>query len=242
MVEQGEDKHLDKGVFYFPQMAQIRKIDQLTDSEILLWLRLEKGTPLSHSPGQFVQVTVLGIGEAPISICSSPSRTEGFELCVRAVGNLSMAVHRLSVGSWVGIRGPYGKGFPVDIMRGQNVIVVAGGIGLAPSRSLVNYILDHRDAFGRLVVVCGAKTPASLLFRDELKTWAAHPDLEIHVTVDEPDESWSGRTGVVTEPLREISIDPGQTLAAVTGPPVFYRFVAAELLEKRLPEDRIYFS
>jgi len=227
---------------YQPVAAHIVQATELTDSEILLELQLDNGQALGHAAGQFVQVSVFGVGEAPISVCSSPTQTQTFEICVRAVGNVTNAVHRLEVGDWVGIRGPYGHGFPADEMVDKHILVVAGGIGLPPLRPLIQLILEKREQYGRLIIVYGARTPKDLLFKDELDSWTTRDDVEFHLIVEEPDDKWKGPVGVVTIPLRRINIEPAKTVvAAAVGPPVMYRFVAFELLQKGLPGDNIYF-
>ena len=230
-------------VFYRPALAQVLQVEQVTESEKLFALRMADGEPLGHEPGQFVQMSVFGYGEAPISICSSPTRTDSFDLCVRAVGTVSNAIHDLSVGDWLGIRGPYGRGFPVTEIEGKDLLIVAGGIGLAPLRSLITYVLHHRDKYGRLVIVYGARTPSAVLFTDEVAEWSNMPGVETLVTVDKPDAAWTGRTGVVTTIIRELDFGSVSSLVSVVvGPPVMYRFVAMELFNKGLEADRIFFS
>lgn len=229
--------------FYQPELARVIAKQRLTTMMVLLRLQLASGELLDHSPGQFLQISLPGYGEAPISFCSSPTQTQSFELCVQAVGNLSEAMHELRPGDFVGVRGPYGHGFPIEQMRARDVLCVAGGIGLAPLRSLINYVADRRSEFGRMILVYGARTPAERLFKDDLATWDARDDFETIYTVDNPSDDWTGRIGVVTIPLRdEVEIDPSRTTAAVVGPPVMYRFVAAELLAKGMAEDDILFS
>mgnify|MGYP006309602539 CR=1 FL=1 len=201
----------------------------------MIELELADRSALGHKPGQFVQVSLFGYGEVPISVCSSPTRTDRFKLCVRPVGRVTDALYVASEGDWVGIRGPYGRGFPIRTMRNRDVLAVAGGFGLAPLRSLIQYVRDNREAYGRLVVVYGARTPSMILFRNDVEAWERSRDMEMVLTVDEADESWTGRTGVLTEPLKkEIDLTPRSTVAAVVGPPVMFRFVAAELLSKEI--------
>jgi len=228
-------------ISYVPEPAVISRITDLTETEKLFLLKKVNGN-LAFSAGQFVQVSVPGYGEAPFSVCSSPLDTDSFEICVRSVGHVSDALHSLSPGDGLGIRGPYGRGFPVEKMKYNDLLVVAGGIGLAPLRSLISYACVHRKYFGRLIVVYGAKTPSSLLFREDLARWESDIGMRVYQIVDEPDNAWKGPTGVLTDPLKEIRIDPQRTVAAVVGPPVVFRFVAMELFNKNLQEDRIYFS
>ena len=229
-------------ISYIPRLARVTDVRQEGDSAVLS-LAFADGRPLGHKSGQFVQISVFDYGEAPISVCSSLTRSDRFELCVQPVGNVSRAIQNLGTDDWVGIRGPYGQGcFPLKTMKGADVLLIAGGIGLAPMRSLIDYIRDNRDDYGRFLVICGAKTPSEILFREEVDGWADDPDMELYVTVDEPDDAWEGRTGVVTDPLKEIDLDPDAAIAAACGPPVMFRFIAMGLKKKGLDPSRIYFS
>ncbi|MCU0502865.1 MAG: FAD/NAD(P)-binding protein [Anaerolineae bacterium] len=231
------------GSMYIPSPAKIVKVEQLTALEKLFQVELPVGQSLGHDPGQFVEVSLLGIGEAPISISSSPSRSNGhFELCVRKVGDVTAAMHTLKAGATIGVRGPFGHGFPVENMRGKDIIFAAGGLGLAPARSLINQVLDERDKFGRVIILYGAKNPSELLFRDELEQWSNRSDIEFHVTVDRPDSTWVGNAGVITTLFKFVTVSPRSTVAVTVGPPIMYRFVLMELLSKGIPEGQIWMS
>jgi len=228
---------------YAPEFARLADVRPLTELEKLFTIELPNGRALGHEPGQFVMVSVPGIGEAPISITSSPSRSNGtFELCVRKVGDVTSALHRMRPGDYVGIRGPFGHGFPIEQMRGKDLLFAPGGLGLAPLRSLINQVLDERGSFGRVIILYGAKRPTELLFRDELEEWAAREDVEFHVTVDRGDETWDGHIGVITTLFPLVTVDPRNTVAVTCGPPIMYRFVIMELLGKGIPETQIYLS
>ena len=228
---------------YLPVMARVLKTEQMTELEKLLTLQLPGGRSLGNEPGQFVECSLLGIGEAPISISSSPSRSNGtFELCIRRVGDLTSALHQLEPGDTLGVRGPFGNGFPVGRMRGKDVLFAAGGLGLAPLRSLINQVLDERGAFGRVIILYGTKHPTEVLFNEELQGWAARDDVEFHMTVDRADEDWTGNVGVITTLFPKVTINPRNTVAATCGPPIMYRFVLMELLGKGIPETQIYLS
>jgi NAD(P)H-flavin reductase len=228
---------------FLPNFVRILNIRELTALEKVFTLSLPNGKPLGHRPGQFVEVSMLGVGEAPISISSSPSRSEeSFQLCVRNVGDVTGALHRLKVGDKIGIRGPFGRGFPYEKFRGKDVLFAPGGLGLAPLRSLINQVLDERAMYGRVILLYGAKTPGELLFKDELQAWGERSDLELWVTVDRGDETWTGNTGVITTLFRHISVYPRNTVAITCGPPVMYRFVLMELFGKGIPEGNIYLS
>lgn len=230
------------GSLYLPRMAEIVQVERLTEKEKLFTLRLEKGQALGQHPGQFVEVSVLGIGEAPISVSSSPTRNGTFELCVRAVGDVTNALHRMGPGDWVGIRGPFGHGFPVEKMRGKDLLFAAGGLGLAPLRSLIQFVLDERESFGRVIILYGARNPSELLFTDELAEWAQRRDVEFHLTVDRADATWTGHVGVITTLFPGVAVNPRSTVAVTCGPPIMYRFVLIELLAKGIPENQIYLS
>jgi NAD(P)H-flavin reductase len=232
-------------------MAQLVDVEQMTALEKLFRIQLPEDQDLGHDPGQFVMLSILGIGEAPISITSSPSRSNGdFELCVRQVGNVTNALHAMEPGSKVGIRGPFGKGFPIDEMRGKDVLFAPGGLGLAPLRSLINQVLDERDDFERVMILYGAKRRSELLFRDELNQWVERDDVECLLTVDCEDEGeeWNPNQpltcniGVITTLFPDIEIDAQNTIAITCGPPIMYRFVLMEMLDKGIPESNIYLS
>jgi sulfite reductase subunit B len=228
---------------YLPLMARLLRAEQMTKLEKLFTLELPDGAHLGNEPGQFVEVSLLGIGEAPISVSSSPSRSNGtFELCVRNVGDVTNALHQMQPGGVVGIRGPFGTPFPIDRMKGKDVLFAAGGLGLAPLRSLINQVLDERAFFGRVIILYGTKQPGEILFADELQEWAGRDDVEFHMTVDRGDESWQGHVGVITTLFPRITVNPRDTVAATCGPPIMYRFVLMELLGKGIPETQIYLS
>ena len=228
---------------FIPVQARIDKIEPQTALEKVFTLSLPQGMSLGNRPGQFVEVSVLGVGEAPISISSSPSRSAGtFELCIRNVGNVTNAIHQLRVGDMLGVRGPFGRSFPIEKFRGKDVLFTPGGLGLAPLRSLINQVIDERAMFGRVIILYGARNPSELLFKDELALWAKRSDIEFHVTVDRADEDWKGNVGVITTLFRHISLNPRNTVCAICGPPVMYRFVLMELAGKGISEGNIYLS
>jgi len=234
---------LDERQLYLPTFVRILDIKPLTELEKVFTFELPNGRPLGHRPGQFVDVSVLGVGEAPISISSSPSRSsKSFELCVRRVGDVTSALHSLKPGDRVGIRGPFGRGFPFEKFRGKDLLFAPGGLGLAPLRSLINQVIDERAMFGRVVILYGARNPGELLFKDELKRWDEMEDVELYLTVDRGDDSWTGNTGVITTLFRNISVYPRNTVAATCGPPIMYRFVMMELFGKGISEGNIWLS
>lgn len=226
---------------YLCRPATVTAIQALTDKEKLFDIQLTGG-PLGHAPGQFVEVSALGYGEAPISVASSPTVADRFQLCVRNAGNVTGALHRLQPGATIGIRGPFGRGFPVEKMGGRDVLFVAGGLGLAPLRSLINYAFDRRQEFGQITILIGARTPGELLFRSEFEAWGRRFDADVHVTVDRPDGAWTGHVGVITTLFPKIKVDPKTTIVVIVGPPVMYRFALAETFAKGVPQDQVYVS
>jgi len=229
---------------YVPKLATIVKKTPMTLSETLFELKLDDGSELNHKPGQFVEVSVFGIGEAPISLSSSPTNKETFELCVRKLGNLTSKLHKLNVGDKVGIRGPFGNGFDVNSLKGQDLLFIAGGLGIAPLRSLFNYVLAKRKEYGRVFLLYGCKEPKEMLFGDELASLALRDDVEFKSTVNwcPENELWKGNIGVITTLIPLVNFDPEQTLAILCGPPVMYKFVVADLKSKKVPDDHIIMS
>ena len=227
---------------YTPELATITKIKRFTSMEKWFEIKLLSGRSLGHQPGQFVQVSLFGAGEAPISVTSSPTKKDTFELCIREAGMVTKIFHNLDVGSTIGIRGPFGKGFDVEKYKGKNILIIGGGIGIVPLRSLINYVIDNRSDYGRLIIVYGAKSPDDLLYPDELKDWEKSDNIEYHVTVDQGNKDWKWNTGVITSLIPALKLDLPNTIAAVVGPPIMYKFALMSLKTKLLPEENIYLS
>jgi sulfhydrogenase subunit gamma (sulfur reductase) len=229
---------------YIPEPAEVLRVEKLTELETFFEVKLPGGRDLGHQPGQFVQVSLFGIGEAPISICSSPLHRGSFEMVVRRVGNVTEALHRLSPGDRVGIRGPFGKGFPVTEFEGKDTVFVAAGLGLPPLRSLINTLIDkgQRKRFGRIIILYGAKSPAEFLFNDERAQWQSRTDLEYAVTVDCATNGWRGKIGVITTLIPDLELDLSKTVAAIVGPPVMYKFAILALRSKGLSDEQVYVS
>jgi len=232
---QGSTEHV-------PVPGRIVQIAQLTPNEKFFAVRLDRPRPLVYCPGQFVQLWVPLIGEAPISISSSPDGSDTFEMAIRRVGNVTRALHQMREGDTVGIRGPYGHGFPIDELKGNDVVLVAGGIGYAPLRSLLKHMLRHRSDYGRVILVYGARTPQDFLFYDELQSMFSEGKAEIQLTVDRPAADWPGHVGVVTTLLTDLWIEVPRTYVVVCGPPIMYKFVILTLDRYRLPPDRVLLS
>jgi NAD(P)H-flavin reductase len=229
---------------FVPKLATIIKKTSMTSMETLFEIKLDDKTELNHKPGQFVEVTAFGIGEAPISLSSSPTHKGTFEVCVRKLGNVTTRLHKLNAGDKVGIRGPFGNGFDVDSLKGKDLLFIAGGLGIAPLRSLINYVFDNRKDYGRVFLLYGCKEPKELLFGDEMQAMSSREDVEFKPTVNwcPETELWNGNIGVITTLIPQVSFDPEKTTAILCGPPVMYKFVIADLKGRNVPDDHIIMS
>jgi NAD(P)H-flavin reductase len=194
------------------------------------------------APGQFNMLYAFGQGESAISISGDPSRGGALVHTVRAVGLTTTAICRSAPGDVLGVRGPFGRAWPVDDAEGRDVVVVAGGVGLAPLRPVVYHVLAHRERYGRLVVLYGSRSPDLLLFGDELAAWADRDDLELALTVDAAGRSWRGRVGVVPQLIADAALQGERTVSMVCGPEVMMRFAVAALRDRGVPAQRIHLS
>lgn len=196
----------------------------------------------SFQPGQFSMLWVFGVGELPISISGDPGERQRLVYTVRSVGQATHALVSRGVGSSIGVRGPFGTGWPVEAARGRDVIIVAGGIGLAPLRPVIYEVLHHPKEYGRLVVLYGARSPRDVLYRKELAAWARHRETQVLLTVDYGGLSWRGHVGVVTTLFKYARLQPRRSVAMVCGPEIMMRFVTRELEAQGVARDDIYVS
>lgn len=228
---------------YRPELATVLWAKPVTAMEMAFAFRLDSGRELGHWPGQFVEVSMAGMGEAPISVSSAPTRQGSFELVVRKVGNVTGAMHKLKAGDKIGIRGPFGVRFPVDgALLGKDILFICGGIGFVPMRSAIQCVLDNRKQYGRVTVLYGAKSPADRLFCDEAGAWSKVEGVAYMETVDRGDAQWKGNVGVITTLLPKVKNASADTVAIVCGPPIMYKFVLIELSNMGIARDRIYVS
>jgi len=227
---------------YLPQLATVEKSRLMNATELYIRLSMDNGQ-FEYKPGQFVEVSVAGMGEAPISISSSPTKKDGFELVVRKVGNVTNAIHKLKAGDKLGIRGPYGNGcYPTEEAKGKNLIFICGGIGLVPQRSFINYVLDNRDDYGELTVLLGTKCHTQRFFHSELEAWTKRDDIHFLETIDQADDCWEGNVGVVTTLIPKIETELSSAQIFVCGPPIMYKFVLLALEEDKVPHENIYLN
>jgi sulfite reductase subunit B len=227
---------------YVPESASIAKVEVLTPQERLFEFRLDSGKDLGHKPGQFAQISLPGLGEAPISISSSPDLKGSFEMVVRNVGRLSGALHNMEAGAKVGVRGPFGTSFPVEELKGKDLVFICGGIGLVPVRSAIHYVLNRRKDYGKVSILYGTKSVEERFFLSELQDWEKRSDVNYLDTVDRADDKWKGNVGVITKLIPKVEVDPIKTRVIICGPPIMYKFVLIELMSKGLPEEHVYVS
>jgi NAD(P)H-flavin reductase len=227
-----------------PKLFKVTERKQLNPETFTLAAESEDGSPFSFGPGQFNMLYVFGKGEIPISISGEPERTDRVIHTVQDVGAVSHAFCELQPGESFGLRGPFGRGWPVEEAKGRDVLLMAGGLGLAPLRPVLYHVLANRDDYNRVVVLYGARNRERLLFEDELRQWRQRFDLEIMVTLDLANPKWHGRVGVVTSLGRPASqmVDMSEAVAFVCGPHIMMRFSARELLKRGISADRLYIS
>jgi len=229
---------------YLPRQARVEEII-VENSQIrtftLSFTDQEYNRSFSYRPGQFLMVSLPHCGEAPISFSSSPARPGTFQLSVRRAGKLTAAMHALGSGDRIGLRGPYGRPFPMENLAGQDLLFVAGGIGLAPLRSVIATCFAEREKYGRITVLYGSRTPSDIAFLADLERWARSADCDCRLTVDavEEGDGWAGPVGVVTHLLEQAAVAPGSSTALVCGPPLMIRVIVNALSARGFADERI---
>lgn len=218
---------------YLPYIAEIIEIEEETPDIKTFRLKFrDKAVEESfdYKPGQFVEFSVFGEGEAPFCISNSPTRKSSIECSVKRMGKVTQALHELDIGDTIGIRGPYGNGFPLQDLKGKNLLFVAGGIGLAPLRSLINYCLDNREDFKKITIVNGARTSNDLVYKNEYQIWQKEKDTHLYLTIDCQEKNWTCMVGVVPKVLERIRPSCEDSVAIVCGPPIMIRYTIPVLL------------
>ncbi|MDP2896704.1 MAG: FAD/NAD(P)-binding protein [bacterium] len=234
---------------YIPYPVRIDKITiENADRDLktlkLVFLNKEDEESFQYLPGQFAELSVFGKGESPIGIASSPTE-QGFLLfTVKRVGVLTSDLHDSEEGRIIGVRGPLGKPYPLDVMEGKNVVIVGGGFAFTTLRSTIRYILapQNRSRFEKVTCIYGARSPGELMYKEELKEWEANPDIDMHITVDKGDESWTGREGFVPTVLKQVAPSADNAIALVCGPPIMLKFTFPVLLELDFAPEMIVVS
>ena len=216
-----------------PYLARLVRIEDIAPEIKLMEVEMIEGqqlNPLDFKPGQFAFISAFGVGEAPFGIAALPSSRK-LEFAVQRLGTVTTELHELAEGDVIGIRGPLGNHFPLDEFVGKDIVVCGGGIGGAPLRPVIEYILQRREDYGKLTILWAARSPDLLLFREDYDTWQNSPDTELHLTVDQGDEEWDGNVGLITELLKKIAPESDNAIAITCGPPVMI-FYADKVLEE----------
>lgn len=216
--------------------------DNLIHTFTFEFLREEDEKSFVYRPGQFAEVSVFGKGEAPFGMASSPTEPGHLKFSVARVGVVTSALHSMPEGSILGVRGPLGNSYPIEELKGKNVVIIGGGFAFTTLRSLTTYILHNRGDFGNLTVIYGARNPGLLLYKDELAEWEKRSDINLICTIDAPAEGWKGRVGFVPAVTKEVAPSSDNAYAIVCGPPVMIRFTMPVLEELGFPPERIIMS
>jgi NAD(P)H-flavin reductase len=220
-----------------PRPFRVERRTRETYDTFTLELAPVRGDPPTVAPGQFTMLYAFGVGEVPISVSGSP-----LVQTIRAVGPVTRALCASRPGTVIGVRGPFGTSWPVDLAKGRDVLILAGGVGLPPVRPALYHVLEHRADYGRVTVLYGARTPEDLVFTKELERWRSRMDVDLDVTVDAGTGGWRGKVGVVTTLIPRARLDPDETIAFVVGPEIMMRFAARALVDEGLSADRIWIS
>lgn len=226
-----------------PTVYRIQRVRQEMRDTFTLELVPEDGSEIPpFTGGQFNMLYVFGVGEIPISISGDPAQASSLMHTTRAVGTVSRAMQQLKRGDVLGVRGPFGSHWPLEQAMNKDVVIAAGGLGLAPLRSIMYQLITRREHYGRVVLLYGARTPEDILYRSELEHWSGQRDLDIYVTVDRASSTWHGSVGVVTRLISRASFAPTQTVAFVCGPEIMMRFTATALEACGVNAEQIYIS
>ena len=225
-----------------PARFRVASVSAETEDTWTLEMEAVGGEALEFAPGQFTMLYAHGVGEVPISISGDPAGAERLVHTVRAVGPVSDAICTTAAGRELGVRGPFGRGWPLAEAEGLDVVVVAGGVGLAPLRSVLYSVLAERERFGRLVLLYGGRRPDQLLYRAEIDRWREHDDVEVELTVDAAGSDWRGGVGVVPALVERAGLEPERSIAMVCGPEVMMRFTIDSLLGAGFAEERVWLS
>jgi sulfhydrogenase subunit gamma (sulfur reductase) len=227
---------------FIPYLATLKAAIPLTSDIKLLSVELEDSeirASFDYKPGQFALLSAFGEGEAPFGIVSLPLKRDGLEFAVRRIGTVTRALHELEPGDTLGVRGPFGNYFPLEDYEGKNIIIIGGGIGMAPLRPVINRILERRDNYEELLIINGARTPQDLVFQPEFPTWMKAPRTKLELTVDKGDEHWKGRVALVPDVVKELAPSPDNTIAIICGPPIMIRFTLAGLRNLGFKDNQI---
>jgi NAD(P)H-flavin reductase len=221
-----------------PLLGSLAGVKDLADGIKLFQVEMN-GNGFSYEPGQFAFLSAFGVGEAPFGLASTMERTPVLEFAINRVGTVTSAMHRMEPGAVLGVRGPLGNSFPMEAMKGKEIVVLGGGIGGAPLRPVIHSILDHRAEYGRLTILWAARSPSLLVFTDEYDAWRAASDTDLYLTVDEGDAGWTGNVGLITELLEQVAPSAENTVAVICGPPIMIKFVILTLKKLGFADEQM---
>ena len=229
---------------YLPNLATVESIKQETPDIKTLRMVFQDGQlqkAFTYKPGQFIEFSLWGEGEAPFCLASSPTRSGYIECSIKRMGKVTKAIHDLEQGETVGIRGPYGNGFPLDELKGKNLIFVGGGIGLAPLRSLIWNVIDNQKEYKNITIIYGARSVADLAYKDDLEEWGKNSKVNLTLTVDPGGETggWKGKVGLVPTILEEVNPSPENAFVITCGPPIMIKFTLVSLLKLDFAPEKI---
>jgi NAD(P)H-flavin reductase len=230
---------------YIPVPVRVEKIRTESDDKTLRTFDLtfcREEDKFDFMPGQFCQLSILGKGEAPFGIASSPTEPESLKFTINRVGTVTTALHYLKEGDIIGMRGPLGNWYPVEKFKGSNVVVVGGGFAFTTLRAFTMYLLKNRKDYKDITIVYGARRPGLLLYRDELEEWEKRDDLKLHLTIDQAAEGWNKKVGFVPTIAKEVAPSPKDAWVVLCGPPIMIKYTLPVLAELGFPHDRIYTS
>ncbi|MFH0731612.1 MAG: FAD/NAD(P)-binding protein [Candidatus Omnitrophota bacterium] len=217
-------------------------LDVITETPTIRTLKLKPVEQITFAAGQFIELTIPGVGEAPFTPSSRPAVKDTMEVSIMKVGKVTEKIHQLKKGDMVGLRGPFGKGYPLDDFKGKEILVIGGGCGFAPLRSLMYALFDRSKDFKKLFFRGGCRTSKELVYKDETQSWHTRSDLNIKLTVDSGDETWKGNVGLVTSILDDVDMDYSKGVAIICGPPIMMKFATKKALEMGFKEENIYLS
>ena len=233
---------------YLPNLALVRKIVDENDVKDIKTFQLVFKNPettkdFKYICGQFAELSLFGLGECPIGIASSPL-DDYLEFTVKKVGMVTTAIHNCEEGITIGIRGPYGNGWPMEKLKGHDIFILGGGFAFTTLRSLIKYVLheENREKFGKIIVIYGARDPGELIYKYDLKSWAARNDIQVIPLIDRPYPGWTGRVGFPNQVIKEVASNTGSSFALICGPPVMIRFTIPVLVELGFPHENILTS
>ncbi|MFC1963471.1 FAD/NAD(P)-binding protein [Chloroflexota bacterium] len=239
MVREAPVKNIDP---FVPYLATLKGATDLTPDIKLFELELDNiaiNQDFTYKPGQFAFVSAFGMGEAPFGITSTTSRKGLLEFAIRSVGTVTNALHRLDLGAKVGVRGPFGNHFPLEEYKGKNIIIIGGGIGMAPLRPVINTLLDNRSDYGDILILNGARSPQDLVFASEFDTWSQSPNTQLELTVDHGDEDWMGRVALIPDVVTKLGPSSKDAISIICGPPIMIRFTLAALKQLGFADNQI---